>query len=145
MQIAFYIARWLGSPWHTITAYKGAVAPVWLALASREEIEDLETEGGKGKWGSGCDWRGRERVERTGVGGWGIGGRVGESGRMGERGRLGGKEDVDFSGTMGKGKGKIEAVTREAREEFEETGRECWRQMEELRVFWEGWVLGEED
>lgn len=28
-------------------------------------------------------------------------------------------------------------VTREDREEFEELGRECWRQMEGLRLAWE--------
>ncbi|KAG8530926.1 uncharacterized protein KY384_004283 [Bacidia gigantensis] len=78
--LAFYLARLLGSPWHTVSSYKGAVAPVWLALASRDEIDDLETEGGKGKWGSGCDWLGREKVVRTGVKGWGVGGRIGEGG-----------------------------------------------------------------
>ena len=138
MQISFYFARWLGSPWHSITAYKGAVAPVWLALASREEIEDKETEGGKGKWGSACDFWGRERVARTGVEGWGVGGRIGG-------GRQGDEEGGGWKGAMGQGRGKIPDVTREGREEFEENGRECWRQMEELRVFWEEWVLGEEE
>ena len=28
-------------------------------------------------------------------------------------------------------------VTREDRESFEELGRECWREMEALRVAWE--------
>lgn len=28
-------------------------------------------------------------------------------------------------------------VTREDRESFEELGRECWREMEGLRVAWE--------
>jgi 3-keto steroid reductase len=28
-------------------------------------------------------------------------------------------------------------LTREEREKFEELGRQCWKQMEELRVKWE--------
>ena len=33
MTLAFYVARWLGSPWHTVDAYVGAGAVVWVALA----------------------------------------------------------------------------------------------------------------
>ncbi|KAL8803864.1 MAG: hypothetical protein Q9182_002920 [Xanthomendoza sp. 2 TL-2023] len=74
---AFYIARWVGSPWHTVTTYKGACAPVWLALASQEELDAMEGgDGGAGKWGSGIDWRGNERATRTEVQGWGGGGGV---------------------------------------------------------------------
>ncbi|KAL8800281.1 MAG: hypothetical protein Q9200_007296, partial [Gallowayella weberi] len=54
---AFYLARWLGSPWHTVTSYKGACAPVWLALAPQGELEAMEGDTGPGKWGSGVDWR----------------------------------------------------------------------------------------
>ena len=126
MTLAFYIARLLGSPWHTVSAYTGACAPVWLALIQKEEIEDMETEAGKGKWGTSCDWLGRERVMRTGVSGWGSGGRVGEGRVVSARGR-----------------GDVGVLTREKREEFEETARECWKQMEELRVFWERWMLEE--
>ena len=119
--LAFYIARWLGSPWHTVSAYKGACAPVWLALADQIELEDIEQTEGKGKWGSVCDRMGRERVMRTVVEGWGLGGRMGE-GNVGNR--------------IGSRKG-IREVTREDREGFEELGRECWREMEGLRVAWE--------
>lgn len=85
-------------------------------------MEDLETEGGKGKWGSACDWRGREEVLRTGVGGWGVGGHVGE---------------VVEERVMGLGQGSVGPCTREGRAEFESVARECWRMMEELRVGWE--------
>lgn len=119
--LAFYIARWLGSPWHTVSAYKGACAPVWLALADQEELEDIEQREGKGKWGSVCDRTGHERVMRTVVEGWGLGGRMGEE-KVGNR--------------IGSRKGFRE-VTREDRESFEELGRECWREMEGLRVAWE--------
>ena len=128
MTLSFYVARLLGSPWHTGAAYKGACAPVWLALNHKEEIDDLEIEEGKAKWGSGCNWLGREKVTRTGVSGWGVGGRAGEG-----------------NVRPTKGRGAIEVLTKEGREEFEQVGRECWKQMEELRVFWERWMVGEEE
>lgn len=121
MELSFYIARWCGSPWHTISAYKGAVAPVWLALAEKEELEDMEQREGKGKWGSACDAMGHERVTRTVVEGWGLGGRMGEG---------------DLIKRNGTRKGTKE-VTRDDRVAFEELGRECWRQMEDLRMQWE--------
>ena len=68
----FYVARWLGSPWHTVSPYKGAVAPVWLALADHDELADIEQREGKGKWGSVCDRMGHESVMRTVVEGWGL-------------------------------------------------------------------------
>ncbi|MDI1491902.1 MAG: 3-keto-steroid reductase [Ramalina farinacea] len=118
MALAFYIARLLGSQWHTVRPYTGAKAPVWLALATEEEIEDVEVETagkgmGKGKWGSGVDRWGRVGVRRTGVAGWEGGG--------------------------------LEMIRDEEREGFEEVGRGVWKEMEELRVFWEGQVgKGEE-
>ncbi len=127
MEMCFYMARWCGSPWHTISAYKGAVAPVWLALAEKEELEDIEQREGKGKWGSACDAMGYERVMRTVVEDWGLGGRMGEE---------------ELSKRKGTRKG-IKEVTRENREGFEELGRECWRQMEDLRVMWEQRLNGE--
>lgn len=119
--LAFYIARWLGSPWHTVSAYKGACAPVWLALADQDELGDIEQSDGKGKWGSVCDRMGHERIMRTVVEGWGLGGRMGE-GDVGDR--VGSRRD-------------FQEVTREDREDFAELGRECWREMEGLRVAWE--------
>ena len=53
--------------------------------------------------------------------GWGLGGRMGEG------------DVVDRIGT----KKGFRDVTREDREDFEELGRECWREMEGLRVAWE--------
>ncbi|TVY83646.1 3-keto-steroid reductase, partial [Lachnellula suecica] len=71
-KIVFLFARWLGSPWHTIEPYKAAVAPVWLALTSSEEIEGMENHGAKkAKWGSATDRGGEERVMKTEVAGWG--------------------------------------------------------------------------
>lgn len=42
----------------------------------------------------------------------------------------------DVVGRMGSRRGFRE-VTREDREAFEELGRECWKEMEGLRVAWE--------
>ena len=120
---AFYLARWLGSPWHTISAYKGACAPVWLVLASQEELDTLEERGGKGKWGSGVDWKGDERVMRTEVEGWGYGGKVGDSPK----------------GEVRKGRRRgVKELSEGERQEFEELGRRCWGQMEDWREEWEG-------
>ena len=120
--LALYIARWLGSPWHPISTYKGAVSPVWLALAAQETLDGIEKQGGVGKWGSSTDALGRERVRRTEVDGWGYGGRILEERHYGSRGRRRGVKDV----------------TKEDKEEFEELGRVCWKAMEQLRVEWEG-------
>lgn len=136
MHISFYISRFLGSPWHTISAYLGACAPVWLALTSVSELASLETSprsGGskKGKWGSSTDFSGNESVRRTEVEGWGWSGLVGEKadGRMKSgRGRWSGMRDVD----------------EEGRVEFEEVGRRVWAEMEELRREWEGILEGAE-
>lgn len=119
--LAFYVARWLGSPWHTISPYKGAVAPVWLALASQATLDGIEERDGQGKWGSSTDMWGRERVMRTEVDGWGFGGTVGAESRFGKRGRR--REAKD--------------LTVEEREKFEELGRQAWKEMEGLRVEWE--------
>ena len=127
---AFYLARWLGSIWHTITPYSGATAPVWLALASEETLSNLEEphpsqpryDRATTKWGSATDAEGKERVERTEVEGWGWSGRVGESSARRLRGRMRGAVDL----------------TQEGREEFEELGRTVWTEMERLRGLWKG-------
>jgi len=130
VMFATWLARVFGSIWHPITPYKGAVAPVWVALASPETLDSMEAEtadgtsGGKGKWGSAADVWGEERVERTEVTGWGYGGRVVETPIGRRKGRW--RDAVD--------------LTKERREEFEEVGRKCWKAMEELRVQWEGRV-----
>lgn len=123
MNIAFYIARYLGSPWHTCTAYLGACAPVWLVLASQELLDDLDEKQGVSKWGSGTSRWGEGRVKRTEVEGWGFGGRVGE-----------GREKGGLRGSSG-------ATERDV-ERFLEDGRECWQEMERLRHEWER-ILGD--
>ncbi|OCL07565.1 3-keto-steroid reductase [Glonium stellatum] len=119
MTLAFYIARWLGSQWHGVTAWNGACAPAWVALAQQNTLDAMEEREGKGKWGSATDWWGKERVERTEVEGWGWGGVVGE--RIRKKGRRRGVKDL----------------TERDRKQFEELGRDCWKEMEQLREEWE--------
>ncbi|KAF2488484.1 3-keto-steroid reductase [Lophium mytilinum] len=119
MTAAFWLARLLGSQWHCITAYKGATAPVWVALAEQGTLDTMEGREGRGKWGSATDGWGRERVERTEVDGWGWGGTVGE-----------------FSRRKGRWRHATE-LTAEGRAEFEELGRLAWAEMERLREEWE--------
>lgn len=118
MLAAFYLARFLGSPWHSVTVEKGAVAMVWLALAKQSTLDAMEEKEGAGKWGSGTDFWGQERVERTEVAGWGWGGRMGEYKRKGRN-------------------PYAQDVTKESAEKFRETGEKCWAEMERLRVEWE--------
>ncbi len=117
---ALYLARWLGSPWHTATAYSGACAPVWLALSPQSQLDQREGESGPGKWGSATDLWGHDRVMRTEALGWGCGGVLGE----------------DLSRRAGRWPGASD-LTQEDREQFEELGRDCWQQMEDLRREWE--------
>lgn len=128
MMGAFWLARILGSPWHTLSTYLGACAPVWLALTPRSALDDAEAPyrrhgGGRVKWGSSCPLFGCERPACTEVDGWGYGGVVGPAVLQEDRCRRRKRGAVD--------------LTRERKVEFEVLGRECWRRMEELRVQWD--------
>ncbi|KAH7383313.1 3-keto-steroid reductase [Pyrenochaeta sp. MPI-SDFR-AT-0127] len=119
MMAAFYIARWLGSQWHPVTAEKGACAMVWLTLAKQSTLDDMEAKEGVGKWGSATDFWGQERVERTEMAGWGWGGKLEE--RKRKYGRDPHSKDL----------------TKESQQRFLDTGRKCWKEMEALRIEWE--------
>lgn len=120
----FYLARWLGSPWHTVTAYKAAVSPCFCVLAPAAQLEDLEARDGKGKWGSAINAAGDERVARTETEGWGWSGMVGET------------PSGSVTGSLGRWRG-MKVTGKEERENFEADGREAWKQMEALRFEWE--------
>lgn len=129
MVTAFWLARLLGSPWHTLSTYLGACAPVWLAMSTQAALDDAEAPyrrhgGGRVKWGSSCSLFGCERPACTEVDGWGFGGVVGPAVLEEDRRRRRKRGSVD--------------LTREQKEEFEAVGRECWRRMEELRIQWDG-------
>ncbi|EAA29563.1 hypothetical protein GE21DRAFT_9345 [Neurospora crassa] len=129
-RVVLYIARWLGSPWHPITGYNGAVAPVWLALQEQEALDAVDAE--HVKWGSSTDFWGECRVLKTEVEGWGWDGTVGTRKELknekGER-RIGRK-------IVGRKSGAVD-LTEEKKVEFEMLGVECWKEMERLRGEWE--------
>ncbi|KAF7196351.1 3-keto-steroid reductase [Pseudocercospora fuligena] len=120
MIASFYLARWLGSPWHPVEPYKGAVSAAFTVLST--QIPEMEETEGKGKWGSSTGVFGDERVARTEVDGWGYCGQVGKVPKG--------------SVTTGLYRGRKD-LTKEDREEFEVVGRQVWSQMEELRIEWE--------
>lgn len=120
MTLVFYLARWIGSPWHTVSPHKGACAPVWLTLALQEELDALQADG-KSKWGSCVDVSGNERVTRTEVEGWGLRGKIERLGAAQRQGRRRGVTDL----------------TEEERQGFLELGRHCWEQIDELREQWQ--------
>jgi 3-keto steroid reductase len=125
MLLAMYIARWIGSPWHTITVEAAACAPVWLALGPENDQEGNASDKDRHgvKWGSATDRWGSVRVAKTDVEGWGLDG----SGMpvdwwaKGGRGRMRGAKDAN----------------REDVETFVEEGAKVWREMEQLRKEWE--------
>ena len=119
--MGFYFARWIGSPWHTISPYKGAASVCWLALSPTSTIQSIEERDGKGKWGSATDMFGADRVMRTDVEGWGYGGVMGSERQFGPKGRKRGAVDL----------------TEEQREAFEQLGVQVWEEMELLRREWE--------
>jgi 3-keto steroid reductase len=125
---SFFFARWLGSPWHTIWAYTAACAPVWLALSPQSVLDEAEEPyrrhgGGLVKWGSSTDRLGRERPVCTEVDGWGYGGVVGAAIL---------EEDARRRRKRG-----VKDATAEEKIHFEECGRRCWQEMEQLRIQWE--------
>lgn len=128
-KLLLYIVRWLGSPWHPVTSYLGAAAPVWIALQSQDELDALHAE--RSKWGSAADWMARSAVKRTEVENWGWEGKVEDREELARdratwilRKRVGRKAGV-------------RDCTEETLEEFEALGAECWKEMEKLRHQWE--------
>ncbi|OKL59850.1 hypothetical protein UA08_04698 [Talaromyces atroroseus] len=128
MIAAFYLARWLGSPWHPNTPYLGANAPVWLALSPQSTLDAAEKPyrekgGGRVKWGSSTDIFGNAAVVSTETDGWGFGGVVGGPILAADKAR--------------RRKRGMKVATVEDRVRFEELGRRCWQYLEELRVEWD--------
>ncbi|KKK21557.1 hypothetical protein ARAM_006475 [Aspergillus rambellii] len=118
MLAAFYLARFLGSPWHTVATDRGARAPVWLALSTQSALDAAEAPykqhgGGRVKWGR----VGTRRRRRPAV-------LAADRNRRRKRG--------------------AEDLTGPEKERFEVLGRECWKQMEELRIKWDA-LLDEEE
>lgn len=126
-QLGLLIARWLGSPWHAVWPYEAAVAMVWLALSTQETLDRENAT--RVKWGSATDIKGNALVKKTEVDGWGWEGKV--------------ETLEDAEGVTGVLRKKIgrrlnqALATEETLARFEETGKECWKEMERLRLEWE--------
>lgn len=128
MVAAFWGARMLGSPWHTLSTYLGACSPVFLALSSKDALDAAEAPyrqagGGRAKWGSSASRFGVGSVVCTEIELWGYGGVVGAPVVEADRCRRRKRGATDLTG--------------EEKEKFEELGRQCWRQMEDLRIKWD--------
>jgi 3-keto steroid reductase len=121
IKFTMYVARWLGSKWHPTDPYKGAVSMVHTVLCPPSQLPELDRREGKGKWGSATDLWGEERVARTEVEGWEFTGQLG----------------LRPSGSVASTHRAWTKATKESREQFEEQGREAWKEMEALRVDWE--------
>lgn len=130
-QLAVVLARWFGSPWHTVNGYTAAKAAVWIALEHHDALEDAGAH--RVKWGSASDRCCRAFVKKTEVEGWGWEGRVQV---------VGGPDDDEAQSpfavlrkSVGRKHGVVD-VTAEDIVRFEELGAACWRQMEALRTTW---------
>ncbi|CAK7226191.1 3-keto-steroid reductase [Sporothrix bragantina] len=147
-QFAMYLSRWLGSPWHPVTAYKGAVAAVWVALQPQSALDALDAQ--HVKWGASTTRGGTTLVKRSEVEGWGFRGIVGEELQSTNVDSITGKAWSDGKGdplaemypypayllnSRGRKKGAA-TLTSERRQEFEVLGRDCWQEMERLRKEW---------
>ncbi|GME93199.1 hypothetical protein B5S28_g1353 [[Candida] boidinii] len=67
MLILFYLARWLGSPWHNISGYIAANAPVYVALKADPNSKDDSQFPQSIKYGSACNYKGEESIKTTEV------------------------------------------------------------------------------
>ena len=120
-KLVFVFTRWIGGMWYVVDPYKGAVAPVWLALSSEEHLEDLDATASK--WGSAASPNGDERVTKTEVEWYGWERKLPEGEIAGEK-------------LKGRNRYAVNA-SKESRENFEIQGAKCWREMEKLRKQWE--------
>lgn len=137
--LAMYISRFLGSPWHVVETYIGAVSAVWLALAGQEELDAQDAH--RVKWGSSCDRLGRAAPKMTEVEGWGWDGRLEDADNEdADAGALLLRRDQEGRGVLRRSRGRkwdAVALTDEKRVRFEEDAARCWTELEKLRREWE--------
>ncbi|QUC21396.1 uncharacterized protein UV8b_05639 [Ustilaginoidea virens] len=128
-RLALEVCRWLGSPWHNVTGYRGAKAAAWVALQPQEALDHLAAQ--RVKWGSSTDARLRVHVKKTEVEGWGWDGSPETAQAL----------QADCAvGVLRKAVGrKLGAAFTTADDlvEFEALGARCWNQLEELRAQWD--------
>lgn len=128
MIATMYVARWLESPWHTVHAYKGARAPVWLVLGQQEDIDAAEA----------SEASAASVVSQSGT--------VSQTDIASHPSETRRKTPTPDplpqkwgSSTNRTGRERVRATLVEGRgqEGWEELGRECWMEMEALRNDWE--------
>ena len=129
MALSLYIARWIGSPWHTADAYTGAGAPVKVALAAWDHNDEYSEN--TIKWGSGTDRWGRLMIRKTRIEGW-TGGDGGDS-KDTNNGNLSSTTGRKATSMSDK---SLPSSLSTLSSQFEDLGWHCWREMEQLRVEW---------
>ncbi|KAL8333405.1 hypothetical protein RB593_003220 [Gaeumannomyces tritici] len=133
---ALYIARWIGSPWHPVKPYGGAVAPVWCATEGQEHLDSLGAE--RVKWGSSVSFWGKAAAKRTEVEGWGWDGRTAaEMAADQQYQRQQRNEKRHWLRDRFGRKSTAVDLKPEALQDFEVLGAQCWEEMERLRLKWD--------
>ncbi|SCU90244.1 LADA_0F02740g1_1 [Lachancea dasiensis] len=67
MLLLFYLARFLGSPWHNIDGYRAANAPVYVATLANPRFEQQKLKYGSATYKDGLEYIRTEEIEATGV------------------------------------------------------------------------------
>ncbi|CCH60898.1 hypothetical protein TBLA_0D04010 [Henningerozyma blattae CBS 6284] len=67
MILLFYLARYLGSVWHTINGYKAAIAPLHAAMMSTEYEQDQRLKFGSATYRDGYEHVITEEIDSTGA------------------------------------------------------------------------------
>lgn len=123
MGLMLYASRLLGSRWHVVGAYKGAVSIVHCAIAPFDQLDERERVDGKGKWRSVVSARGHGEVLRADTEGWGYCGKVDVI-----------KED-SMTSTVGKYR-LHQPLTLETQSQFGRDGERAWKVLEQIKNEW---------
>ncbi|SCU86187.1 LANO_0C07030g1_1 [Lachancea nothofagi CBS 11611] len=67
MLLLFYLARFMGSPWHNIDGYRAANAPVYVATMANPVFEQQDVKYGSATDKGGLEYIRTEEIEPTGV------------------------------------------------------------------------------
>ncbi|AGO13931.1 AaceriAGR068Wp [[Ashbya] aceris (nom. inval.)] len=67
MLFLFYLARWLGSPWHNIQGYKGANAPIYVATLANPTFEHQALKYGSATYRDGMEYVVKHEIDPTGM------------------------------------------------------------------------------
>lgn len=134
-ELALVVSRWLGSPWHNVTGYRGAKAAAWIVLQDQESLDEAQAE--RVKWGSSTDRSLKVDVKKTEVEGWGWEGKVEDADALAKDTAVG-----VLRKTVGRKSG-VQDATVEGIATFEEVGAQCWQQLEKMRAQWED-IMDEE-